>query len=847
MRPVEWLRSCSFRTFVNRQAIRTVSLVLLLGVFASSLAARDAAFQSPYNGPSTTDEEILAELNPDFAGMDQVHAAMQRHDLVAVKRAYLEYRRTKSTAQWTVMPSAMPAVATQTDDPIGDELLGHHVRNFYYGFSPHEANMGRDFDWTYNPVNRDSPNFSYEWTWCAISRTQFWRKLVDAYWKTHDEKYAREWIAELQDFAIKNPRIGDGAHGRVPLWRTLDAAIRMLDSWPYAYYHVLNSPSFTPEAQWTYLKLIRDHGVLLEDGLKDPSRTGNWVATECFGLYTVATLYPELRDSARWRQVAIDRILKEMNRAVPPDGFEAELTPNYHMVTLEGFLGPTKLATLNHDSLPEGLQAKIMSMYRALVVVMAQDGSVVSTNDSVDINAIDLARKGLQLAYDPLLDWATSEGMRGKGLHDSTMLPYAGFYTMRGGWKPDDLFLFFRAGPTGIGHQHEDMLQVVLRDWGKTLLLEPGTSLYDHSDWRRFIIGTESHNTIVVDGKWQHREASKAPVLNPVDNPWITTPLFDFVSGTYSSGYQKNDYNSQKQFGPSTWVGSVDNSVVHTRKVLYLRPYYALLLDTLNGSGTHTIDSHFDVDSPSVRIDPKTQAAFSQNPGDVQVGLYPLERENLSVKIIQGAHGAPDIQWKIPTVQFRKQQTVPAIFGTFLYPYKGAAPAFTAVPLVVQGSGVWGQTINTDKEEAEIAIVKNGAPASFTMQSSLLGKLEITGAGLLIRRPSGRQDVLVGSWGMHSFAGKGLRFTTDAPASLLIAVHNGHTILSNGGNDDIKITLQQPIEQTISLLSGQAVDVDSKDLHPSDVSPSLFQMPANDSSRPGSGPVEKKGNGAKEQ
>jgi hypothetical protein len=71
--------------------------------------------------------------------------------------------------------------------------------------------------------------------------------------------------------------------------------------------------------------------------------------------------------------------------------------------------------------------------------------------------------------------------------------------------------------------------------------------------------------------------------------------------------------------------------------------------------------------------------------------------------------------------------------------------------------------------------------------------------------------------------------------------------LSNGGNDDIKINLQQPIEQTISLLSGQAVDVDSKDLHPSDVSPALFQMPANDSSRQGLGPVEKKGKGAEEQ
>jgi hypothetical protein len=274
--------------------------------------------------------------------MQKVTAAVQTHDLASMEQAYLEYRRTVSTAKWDVMPSAMLPVADASDDPLGDELLRHHVRN-NYGFSPHAADMGRDFDWTFNPVDHNSEGFSYEFTWCAISRTQFWEKLADAYWKTHNEKYAREWVNELQDFAVKNPRIGDGANGRVSLWRTLDASIRMSDSWPYAYYHVLDSPSFTPEAQWTYLKLMRDHGILLEDGLKNPNRTGNWVSSEIFGLYTIATLFPELKDSARWRQVAIDRLSREMDRMVPPDGFEAELTPNYHMVALRGFWAHSNL------------------------------------------------------------------------------------------------------------------------------------------------------------------------------------------------------------------------------------------------------------------------------------------------------------------------------------------------------------------------------------------------------------------------------------------------------------------------------------------------------------------------
>jgi hypothetical protein len=685
--------------------------------------------------------------------------------------------------------------------------------------------MGADFDWTFNPVDRNSEGFSYEWTWCAISRTQFWRKLVDAYWKTRNEKYAKEWVNELQDFAVKNLRVGDGSNGRVPLWRTLDAAIRMSDSWPYAYYHVLDSPSFTPEAQWTYLKLMRDHGILLEDGLKDPSRTGNWVASECFGLYTIAILFPELNDAARWRQIALDRIAKEMDRMVPPDGFEAELTPNYHMVSLEGFLGPFKLAALNHDYVPPNLQAKILSMYRALVVVMEQNGDVVSTNDSTDWNAIKTAREGLKLADDPLLEWAASAGNRGIGLPDSTMLPYAGFYTMRSGWKPDDLFLFFRAGPTGIGHEHEDMLQVVLKAWGKTLLSEPGTALYDHSDWRRFILGTASHNTITVDDKWQHRGPSKVPVTDPADNPWITSPLFDFVAGTYRGGYQKNVYNPQKQFSPMDWVGGIDHSTTHTRRILYLRPYYILLLDTVDGSGTHRVDSHFDVASPSVRIDPSNEAAFSQNKGDVQIGLYPLERAGLTVRVIQGTHGAPDIQWNVPTVQFEKWQVVPATFGTFLYPFKGSEPKFTAASLAIQGAGIWGQSIHTGKEDAEVAIVKGGKPTSFTMHSNLIGQIEVLCDGLLVRRPTGTPDALIGSWNLSSYRGDALQFVTDAPANLVIAIHQGSPALMNSGQSTVQITLQQPFYQTVSLPPSHSVELGPKEVHPVD-DRNLFVMPS---------------------
>jgi hypothetical protein len=90
---------------------------------------------------------------------------------------------------------------------------------------------------------------------------------------------------------------------------------------------------------------------------------------------------------------------------------------------------------------------------------------------------------------------------------------------MRSGWEWNDMFLFFRAGPPGSGHEHQDKLEVTLRAWDNDLLIDPGTFTYDKSNFRRYFIGTASHDTIIVDGKWQHRPSNIPPVTEPASCP----------------------------------------------------------------------------------------------------------------------------------------------------------------------------------------------------------------------------------------------------------------------------------------------------------------------------------------
>ncbi|MEJ0001555.1 MAG: hypothetical protein WDO13_21930 [Verrucomicrobiota bacterium] len=181
------------------------------------------------------------------------------------------------------------------------------------------------------------------------------------------------------------------------------------------------------------------------------------------------------------------------------------------------------------------------------------------------------------------------------------------------------------------------------------------------------------------------------------------------------------------------------------------------MLDTLDGAGMHTFDALFQMDSPGADIDPATQAVFSKNVSGAQLGLYPLEPDNLKVNVVQG-QPKPLLGWMpvehraIPTIRFRKQQAAPAIFATFLYPFQDARPDFAASALTISGDGWWGRSFKTARESVDIALKQDVGASPVVITSPVGGDIQAEASGLVIRQANGKDAIGVGAWNLSRYS-----------------------------------------------------------------------------------------------
>jgi len=498
--------------------------------------------------------------------------------------------------------------------------------------------------------------------------------------------------------------------------------------------------------------------------------------------------------------------LKELDDQVYPDGSQIELAPGYHQVSRSNFMELAKTAQANNMPIPEGYMDKLKKMYEFNLYLMDPSGTLPPFNDSGSTRTASSLQEAYEIWKDPKFLFGATLCKEGeKPAFDSYFFNYAGYYAMRSGWNRFDNCLFFDAGPVGYGHEHEDMLNIYLYSKGKILITEPGSYSYDLSEWRRFALSTPGHNTIIVDGKDQHRgDIRESRLINKhLTNPWVTSTLFDYGAGTYSSGYQINKYKPV-QYMPKEYIGPKDTSVSHTRHVVFLKPWYFVAVDVLQGKGFHTYESHFHLDAPDAVLTPGTMAVQTLRADSVQLGLWPMDKSLLEVNIVKGREN-PLLGWKprdkspIPTVVYTIRKQAPALFSTLIYPYYITTPD-VRYNNITGDRDLWGKMITTPNENASLVINISGNAGTRKIKPVIAPEFQSDAMVLLVRQLNGKSSVYYGLCELKEFKDNVLAFSTVEPSSLLMVRDSqGSYMIFNPLGKETELSITLPLQKKVLL------------------------------------------------
>ncbi len=371
-----------------------------------------------------------------------------------------------------------------------------------------------------------------------LSRCQHFSWLGQAYWLSGDEKYAREFVAQVTDWIERNPnKLGVN-------WAcTMDVAIRAVN-WLWAYHFFKDAPALTDEFLLTFFKSLLAHGRYIIDNLEwSETLTSNHYLSNVAGLVYLGILLPGFKEARYWREFGLQELEKEMFKQVYPDGVDFEASTAYHRLVTEMFLSATLLARLNRYHFSTAYMDRLEKMLEFILYATKPDGSMplIGDNDNgrlhrlkvwqpperewVDyryllaIGAVLFARDDFaQAAGDQWEEaiWFWGErallyrqNLEGKQLLplqlESRSFPDAGWYIMRH-W---DMYMFISAGPNGQngngGHAHNDKLSFELYANGQTWIVDPGMYVYtpDYEARNQFRT-TLFHNTVIVDDQEQN-------------------------------------------------------------------------------------------------------------------------------------------------------------------------------------------------------------------------------------------------------------------------------------------------------------------------------------------------------
>src|SRR5438128_10422741 len=271
-------------------------------------------------------------------------------------------------------------VATANEICLGRfDLLGYRGLDFgdplSWNFDPISGCRAPILHWSrLDPLNYATVGDS-KVIW-ELNRHQWMVHLGQAYWLTHEERYADIIVRYLQSWLNANPP------GRGINWTSsLEVSFRLI-AWCWALVLIRDSGALAPSLFAEVMESVQAHATHIERYLSYYFSPNTHLTGEALGLLYASIVFPWLRRAERWRALATRILVQEIDRQVLPDGVYYERSTCYQRYTVDIYLHFLILAARAGVDIPSVVSERVQAMLDFLVTVSLPDGSMPSIGDA---------------------------------------------------------------------------------------------------------------------------------------------------------------------------------------------------------------------------------------------------------------------------------------------------------------------------------------------------------------------------------------------------------------------------------------------------------------------------------
>ena len=593
-----------------------------------------ALFTKAQDAPIT--KESFNNINLGYPGLEKVNNLFTIGKYEEASKELLTYYRKKG--------DNTPKVKTldKASQLKADNALEHKFQpQKGYGY----FDYGKDINWSLWPVKDNEVRWQ-------LHRVTWWQPMGMAYRISGDEKYAKEWIFQFRDWAKKNP-LGLSEENDRFAWRPLEVSER-IQSFPGTFNLFVVSPNFTPSFLLEFLNSFNKQTDYIS---KNYSKEGNHLLFEAQRVLSAGSFFPELKLSSKWRKSGIDVLNSEIKKQVFQDGMQWELSPIYHVASIEIFLkayNSAKMAKIEKE-FPESYSRTIEKMMEATANISFPDYNNPMFGDSWIVEKNTRMKQFQEWSKifpnNAFIKYFATNGKEGSlPKYLSHGLTDAGFYTFRNGWNKKSTVMILKASPPGEFHAQPDNGTFELWVKGRNFMPDAGCYVYsgdaEITKMRNWYRQSRVHSTLTLDNK-------NMLITKAVQKKWETGENLDVL--TFSN--------------PSY------TDLDHQRSVLFINQKYFLIIDRVIGKASGTLGTHFQLKEDSNPVFDKEKKRVYSTYADGNNLL--IQNFNTELVTLGEEEGKVSYQYqkelKRPGFVFEKTKTdtKTQAFVSLIYPFDG--------------------------------------------------------------------------------------------------------------------------------------------------------------------------------